>query len=128
MKSGELVAGEVLSSDCEVKITLKSKIRYNGQEYSDPNQLPPEVRAAYEKAMSDGALRKKFVINGQEVTDQNEAARRLCDDVMNIIEHSGTTASSSSPRAEPLMTKRQLQIVLLLVVIVLFACWLIAAR
>ena len=34
-----------------MKLNVKTKIRYNGQEYSDPNQLPPEVRAAYQKAM-----------------------------------------------------------------------------
>lgn len=128
MESRELVAGELLSTYCEVKISLKRKIRYNGQEYSDPNQLPPEGRAAYEKAMSDGAFTKKIVINAEVVTEQNEAARKLCDDVMNIIGNSGTTASSGSPRAEPLMTKRQLHIVLLLVVIVLVACWLFTAK
>ena len=38
--------------DEAMNVKIKTKIRYKGQEYSDPNQLPPEVRAAYEKSMA----------------------------------------------------------------------------
>jgi hypothetical protein len=96
-----------------VNITLKSKIRYNGQEYSHPNQLPPEVRAAYQEAMRRGSFRKKIVINGQEVTDQDEAARTLCDDVMSVIENNGEVTLPSNIRSSPLITKRQILLVII---------------
>ena len=38
-----------------VNFNLKTKIRYDGREYSGPGQLPPEVRAAYEKSIADSA-------------------------------------------------------------------------
>jgi len=96
-----------------VNITLKSKIRYNGQEYSGPNQLPPEVRAAYRKAMRGGGLSKKIVINGQELTDQNEEARRLCDDVMSVIENNGEVTLPSCGKPNPLLTRRQILFVII---------------
>src|SRR5437762_2550192 len=38
----------------QMKIDVKTKIKYKGQEYSSVEELPPEVRAAYEKAMATG--------------------------------------------------------------------------
>ena len=96
-----------------MNITLKSKIRYNGQEYSGQNQLPPEVRAAYRKAMRGGGLSKKIVINGQELTDQNEEARRLCDDVMSVIENNGEVTLPSCGKPNPLLTRRQILFVII---------------
>jgi len=75
-----------------VSITLKSKIRYNGQEYSSPAELPPEVRIAYEKALHDGAVRKRFVFNGEQFANEDAMPadiRKLCDDVMGVIENNG---------------------------------------
>jgi hypothetical protein len=98
-----------------VSITLKSKIRYNGQEYSSPGELPPEVRAAYEKALREVPLKTKFVINGEQFA--NEAAmpadvRRLCDDVMSAIENNGEVTIPNG-KAEPLLTKREIAVVAL---------------
>src|SRR5207249_12185091 len=59
-----------------VSVRVKSKIRYNGQEYSSPAELPPEVRAAYEQAVRGrtagfaGAIKKRFVINGEEFANE----------------------------------------------------------
>lgn len=96
-----------------VSITLKSKIRYNGQEYSSPAELPPEVRIAYEKALHDGALKKKFVFNGEQFANEDAMpadVRRLCDDVMGVIENNGeVTIPNGKP--EPLLTKREIVVV-----------------
>ena len=96
-----------------VSITLKSKIRYNGQEYSSPAELPPEVRIAYEKALHDGAVKKKFVLNGEQFGNEDAMpadVRKLCDDVMSVIENNGeVTIPNGKP--EPLLTKREIVVV-----------------
>lgn len=98
-----------------VSITLKSKIRYNGREYASPADLPPEVRLAYEKALHDGAVRKRFIFNGQRF-DTEEAlpadVRKLCDDVISVIENNGEVTIPNR-RSEPLLTKKELAIVAL---------------
>ena len=79
-----------------VSITLKSKIRYNGQEYSSPAELPPEVRIAYEKALREDALPADV--------------RKFCDDVMGVIENNGeVTIPNGKP--EPLLTKQEIAVV-----------------
>ena len=96
-----------------VSITLKSKIRYNGQEYSSPAELPPEVRMAYEEALHDGAMKKKFVFNGQQFADEEAMppdVRKLCDDVMGVIENNGEVTIPNG-KAEPLLTKREITLV-----------------
>ena len=64
----------------QMKIDVKTKINYKGQEYSSVEELPPEVRAAYEKAMATGgaSVSTKIVFNGQEYAslDQMPAAQR----------------------------------------------------
>jgi len=96
-----------------VSITLKSKIRYNGQEYSSPAELPPEVRIAYEKALHDGAVKKRFVFNGEQFANEDAMpadVRKLCDDVMGVIENNGeVTIPNGKP--EPLLTKREIVVV-----------------
>ena len=96
-----------------VSITLKSKIRYNGQEYSSPAELPPEVRIAYEKALHDGAVKKNFVFNGEQFANEDAMpadVRKLCDDVMGVIENNGeVTIPNGKP--EPLLTKREIVVV-----------------
>ena len=94
-----------------MKINVKTRIRYNGQEYSDPNQLPPDVRAAYDKAMAEELHRKKIVVNGREFADENEIpedVRRLYGDVMSVIENNGEVTLPSGS-----LSKRQRQLVML---------------
>jgi hypothetical protein len=97
-----------------VSITLKTKIRYNGQEYASPADLPPEVRAAYEKALHSGSTTKRFVfINGQKFASEDEVppdVRKLCDDVMSVIENNGEVTIPNG-KAEPLLTKKEVAIV-----------------
>jgi hypothetical protein len=96
-----------------VSITLKSKIRYNGKEYSSPAELPPEIRMAYEKALHDGAVKKKFVFNGQPFANEQEMppdVRKLCDDILGVIENNGEVTLPNG-KSDPLLTKRELAIV-----------------
>ena len=79
-----------------VSITLRSKIRYNGQEYSSPAELPPEVRIAYEKALREDAMPADV--------------RKLCDDVMGVIENNGEVTIPNG-KSEPLLTKREIVVV-----------------
>jgi hypothetical protein len=98
-----------------VSITPKSKIRYNGQEYSSPAELPPEVRMAYEKALHSGAVKKKFVFNGEQFANEDAMpadVRRLCDDVMGVIENNGEVTLPNG-KSEPLLTKREITVVAL---------------
>ena len=75
-----------------MSVTVKSTIRYNGQEYSSLAELPPEVRAAYEKARREAAAR--FVV----------------DDLMSVIENNGEVTIPNG-KAEPLLTKKEIAIV-----------------
>jgi hypothetical protein len=111
-----------------VKTNVKTKIRYNGKEYSSPEELPAEVRAAYYKAMADDAVRRKVVINGQEFATQNEMpadVRKLYDDVLSVIENNGEVTLPSEEKPERLLTKRELLVV---IVFALGIASLIAAR
>jgi hypothetical protein len=118
-------------------VNIKTKIRYNGQEYSDPKQLPPEVRAAYDKARrgdtgsrSNPVLKRNFVANGEEFSGEDEMpadARRFCEDVMSVIENNGEVTLPGSPRNEPVITKRQLALVFLVVGMLLALAWLALA-
>ncbi len=94
-----------------VSFAVKSKIRYNGQEYSSPAELPPDVRLAYKKALHEGGFRKRFTINGQKFASEDAMppdVRKLCEDVMSVIENNGEV---TLPKAEPLLTKKEVAIV-----------------
>ena len=96
-----------------VSINLRRKIRYNGQEYSSPAELPPEVRMAYEKALHSGAVKKKFVLNGEQFGNEDAMpadVRKLCDDVMSVIENNGEVTIPNG-KSEPLLTKREIVVV-----------------
>ena len=87
-----------------VSITLKAKIRYNEQEYASPADLPPQVRVAYEKALHDGAVKKKFVFNGEQFASEEAMpadVRKLCDDVLGVIENNGEVTIPNG-KSEPL--------------------------
>ena len=96
-----------------MSITLKSKIRYNGKEYSSPAELPPEVRLAYEKALREGIVKKKFVVNGAQFASEDAMpadVRKLCDDVMSVIENNGEVTLPNGQNSGPLLTKREIAI------------------
>ena len=94
-------------------VTLKSKIRYNGREYSKPSDLPPEVRLAYEKALHEGKVTRKFTVNGQSFSSEEAMPadiRRLCDDVIGVIENNGEVTIPSGQKADPFLSKREIGI------------------
>lgn len=96
-----------------MSITLKSKIRYNGQEYSSPAELPPDVRLAYEKALHGGQVTKKFVVNGQTFNSEDAMPsdiRNLCEDIMGVIENNGEITIPNQPDSSPLLSKRDVGI------------------
>ena len=96
-----------------VSITLKSKIRYNGQEYSSPADLPPDVRLAYEKALREVPLKTKFVINGEQFANESAMpadVRKLYDDVLGVIENNGEVTIPNG-KTDPLLTKREVALV-----------------
>jgi hypothetical protein len=99
-----------------VSITLKSKIRYNGQEYSSPAELPPDVRVAYEKAMREVPLKANFIVGHERFANGNAMhgdVRNLCDDVMSVIESNGEVTIPNGKR-DPLLTKREIALVAVL--------------
>jgi hypothetical protein len=98
-----------------VSITLKSKIRYNGKEYSSPAELPPDVRLAYEQALHEGVtIKKRFVVNGEQFTSEEAMppdVRKLCDDVMSVIENNGeVTLPTDTQNRERLLSNREIGI------------------
>ena len=46
-------------------VTIKRKIVVNGVEYHSVDELPPEVRAAYDKALT-GRTKQRVTVNGQD--------------------------------------------------------------
>jgi len=78
-----------------MNIQVKTKIRYKGQEYANPNDLPAEARAAYEtatagtsSAASQAMVSKKILLNGREFSNENEmpaAERKLYEDAMQLM-------------------------------------------
>jgi hypothetical protein len=111
-----------------MKINVKTKIKYKGQEYSSVEELPPEVRAAYEKAMATGgaSFNTKIVFNGQEYAslDQMPAAQRKLYEVALKLSHDTETIAPAPAReanSAALLTSRQWQLVLLFAVLVVIA-------
>jgi hypothetical protein len=110
----------------QMKINVKTKIKYKGQEYSSVEELPPEVRAAYEKAMATGgaSFSTKIVFNGQEYAslDQMPAAQRqLYELALKLSQDTEAIAPARKADNAALMTNRQRQLVLLFAVLVVIA-------
>jgi hypothetical protein len=106
----------MLSFRPDVSVTIRTKIRYNGQEYASMAELPPEVRAAYESALHDGRLHKRFFFNGHPIASEAEMRAdfgKVCDDVMNVIENNGEVTIPNGGGAEPWLTKKEVAIIAL---------------
>lgn len=96
-----------------MSVTLKTKIRYNGREYTSPSELPPEVRMAYEKARHEGNVTRKFTLNGQSFASEEAMPadiRKLCEDVREVIENNGEVTIPNGQKPDPLLTKREIAI------------------
>jgi hypothetical protein len=107
------MAGDLLLEESnDVNISVKTKIRFNGQEYSSPDQLPPEVQAAYRKACMERPVSLhqclgKIVVNGTPITGDPEAGRRLYEDIMSVVENNGHVTLPVS--SEPLLNSRRVK-------------------
>ena len=107
-----------------MKINVKTKIKYKGQEYSSVEELPPEVRAAYEKAMATGgaSVSTKVVFNGQQYASLDQmptAERQLYEDALKLSRDTEAIAPTGKAGSAALLTKPQRQLVLLFAVLVL---------
>ena len=72
-----------------MKVNLKTKIKYKGQEYSSVEELPPEARSAYEKAIAadSATISTKIVFNEREYASPEQmpaAERQLYEDAMKV--------------------------------------------
>ena len=116
-----------------VNIRIKSKIRFNGQEYSSPRELPAEARAAYEKAMRAPAIvtSHRIIINDQEFageTDLPADQKRIYDDVLALIQDNGEVTLPQAGRTEPWLTAGQTKLVLFLAGLLVLAALAILSR
>lgn len=101
-----------------LKLNVKRKFIVNGVEYGSPEEMPPEIRAAYEKAVQGGASLSasgyfslgakpvqrttKITVNGQtydSIEAMPEEIRRLYEDAMRAA---GTNATDDSMPVTPL--------------------------
>ena len=62
-----------------IKFNVKTKIRFNGQEYAGVEAMPPEVRQAYEQAISRAHVYRstKITFNGQTFGSVDEMPAEL---------------------------------------------------
>lgn len=116
-----------------MNIRIKSKIRYNGQEYSSPRDLPVEVRAAYDKALRNPAAvtTQRIVINGHEFageTDMPANEKKLYDDVLALIQDNGAVTLPGPPPTESWLTSGQTKLIFLLAGFLVLAALVILSR
>ena len=109
-----------------MKISLKKKIKYNGQEYSSVEELPPEARSAYEKAMAgnSGRVSTKIVFNGREYASPEQmptTERQLYEDAMKLAHDSDRMVPAKNEASAGLLTPGQWRLVILFVMLVLIA-------
>jgi hypothetical protein len=100
-----------------VKVSLRTKIRYHGQDYASLDELPAAAREAYQKSSASGAVAlnhilDKILLYGPRFNDGGKT-RWLYDDVMSVVENNGRVTLPGS--SEPFLTKRQTKIVVALV-------------
>ena|SRR5436190_10667446 len=107
-----------------MKVNIKTKIKYNGQEYSSVEELPPEARAAYEKAMAAGgtSVSTKIVFNRQEYASPEQmlpAERQLYEDAIKLTHDTGSVVPAQKEASAGLLTPGQWRLIMLFVAFVL---------
>jgi len=114
----------------ETKITFRTRFKFNGKEYDSVDAMPPEVREAYERAMSAVAhagenktplvnirttTKMKIIFNGQEYASVDEMPpeiRPLYEAAIAAVKAeggiSGAVGSAANTMAQPkLQTPQQ---------------------
>src|SRR2546423_9473230 len=107
-----------------MKVKLKTKIKYKGQEYSSVEELPPEARSAYEKAITaeSATISTKIVFNEREYASPEQmptAERQLYEDAMKLAHDSGGVVPAKNETSVGLLTPGQWWLVILFVTLVL---------
>ena len=74
-----------------IKFNVKTKIRFNGQEYAGVEAMPPEVRKVYEQAFATGQVHRstKVVFNGHSYASLDEMpaeVRSQYEQVMGMLD------------------------------------------
>ena len=120
-----------------MNVTVKTKIRYKGQEYSSVNELPAEVRSAYEQTLVNGlvgtknsAINTRLVFNGQQFSSPGEmpaAEKKVYDDVVQLIRDGADQSATPAPEIGWLM-KGQLKVVIVVAGAMLALALVMAAR
>ena len=98
-----------------MKISVTTNIRSNTQKFSSVDELPPDIREMYERAMASGEGNKlistmgpktftKLVINGREVDPTkaiSEAEQKLYADVIELLRKApAPTPTTTAPTAD----------------------------
>ena len=107
-----------------MKVNVKTKIKYKGQEYSSVEDLPPEARSAYEKAIAgdSGTISTKIVFNGREYASPEQmptAERQLYEDAIKLTHDSGGVVPARNEASAGLLTPGQWRLVILFVTLLL---------
>src|SRR5256714_7210667 len=103
-----------LSSGLLVSARPKTNIRFNGREYANADEMPPDVRAAYDRAVDDtpplhsGArlaakLKAKIIVNGNEFNHPGELSvddRHSLHEALEALCQLGTSVSTTSVSAD----------------------------
>ncbi len=84
-----------MSVDIKTNVSIKKKIVVNGHEYSSEEELPEELRKAYNQAMraAPASPKAKIVINGKEYGSVGE----MSSDVRQIYEGAMAAAKMEFP-------------------------------
>lgn len=90
----------------DVKFNVKYKFKVNGKEYGSLEEMPPDIREAYEKAVSkEGAIGHgsissgKIVFNGQEyesVDSMSTDIRQMYETIMKKVKSGEISATANA--------------------------------
>ena len=90
-----------------IKFNVKTKIRFNGQEYASVEAMPAEVRKVYEQAIANAQVHRstKVVFNGQTYGSLDEMPadiRSQYDQVMALVDkdHDGIPDALETGQAD----------------------------
>ena len=137
-----------------MKINLTTNIRTNTRKFSSVDELPPDIREAYERALatgpgkltaSDPKVVARLVVNGHEVElpkQLSEVEQKLVSDVMQLLKNSGATVHTpetptpSTPVPGPThpsaetgwLTKKQKQLIMVAIALAVLAVVVLLAR
>jgi hypothetical protein len=99
----------------ETKITVTTKIRCNGQDYASGEEMPADVRRAYEQAMASlkisggvqgGRSSTKILLNGMEygsVEEMPTDVRQLYERAICSVAANGATGSGNRSTARTVL-------------------------